>query len=120
MKFSRRTFLRSAAASVSIGGVSYFLPPFPAASGDDTPKPSEQIRIASIGVGNQGTGNTKIHVKNIVAVCDVDTRHLANADQAGREGRRQDTRRRRPTTASCSNARTSTPSSSPRPTTGTR
>jgi predicted dehydrogenase len=87
MKLSRRTFLRSAAASVSIGGVSYFLPPFPAASGDETPKPSEQIRIASIGIANQGTGNTKIHAKNVVAVCDVDNRHLANAvklvEQAG-------------------------------------
>ncbi|HKB04502.1 MAG TPA: Gfo/Idh/MocA family oxidoreductase [Gemmataceae bacterium] len=79
MTISRRSFLRTAAASVSVGGVTYFLPPFPKTRGDDTPRPSEQIRIASIGIANQGTGNTKIHAKNVVAVCDVDKRHLANA-----------------------------------------
>jgi myo-inositol 2-dehydrogenase / D-chiro-inositol 1-dehydrogenase len=79
MTLSRRSFLRTAAASVSVGGVTYFLPPFPKARGADTPPPSERIRIASIGIANQGTGNTKIHAKNVVAVCDVDKRHLANA-----------------------------------------
>jgi myo-inositol 2-dehydrogenase / D-chiro-inositol 1-dehydrogenase len=79
MTLSRRSFLRTAAASVSVGGVTYFLPPFPKARGADTPPPSEQIRIASVGIANQGTGNTKIHAKNVVAVCDVDRRHLANA-----------------------------------------
>ena len=79
MTLSRRSFLRTAAASVSVGGVTYFLPPFPQSRGEDKPKPSEQIRIASIGVGNQGTGNTKIHAKNVVAVCEVDDARLAEA-----------------------------------------
>jgi len=79
MTLSRRSFLRTAAASVSVGGVTYFLPPFPKSHAADTPPPSERIRIASIGIANQGTGNTKIHAKNVVAVCDVDKRHLANA-----------------------------------------
>ena len=79
MTLSRRSFLRTAAASVSVGGVTYFLPPFPRTSGADTPRPSEQIRIASIGVGNQGKGNTKVHGKNVVAVCEVDSKRLAEA-----------------------------------------
>jgi predicted dehydrogenase len=87
MTLTRRSFLRRAAASVSVGGVTYFLPPFPAARGADNPRPSEQIRIGSIGVANQGTPNTKVHARNVVAVCDVDRRHLANAvklvEQAG-------------------------------------
>jgi predicted dehydrogenase len=79
MSLSRRSFLRTAAASVSVGSVTYFLPPFPKSHGQDTPKPSEQIRIASIGVGNQGKGNTKTHAKNVVAVCEVDKTRLADA-----------------------------------------
>src|SRR5262249_23600934 len=79
MNLSRRSFLRTAAASVSIGGVTYFLPPFPKARGADTPPPSERVRIAAIGVGNQGTPNTKQHAKNVVAVCEVDPKRLADA-----------------------------------------
>lgn len=46
-------------------------------------KPSERVRIGSIGVGRQGTGNLR-GFKNqkgaqLVAVCDVDTGHLAEA-----------------------------------------
>jgi predicted dehydrogenase len=87
MTLSRRSFLRRAAASVSVVGVTYFLPSFPQLRAADTPPPSERIRIGSIGIANQGTGNTKVHAKNVVAVCDVDKRHLANAvklvEQAG-------------------------------------
>jgi predicted dehydrogenase len=79
MSLSRRSFLRTAAASVSVGGITYFLPPFPTSFGQETPRPSEQIRIASIGVGNQGRGNTKTHAKNVVAVCEVDKTRLADA-----------------------------------------
>jgi predicted dehydrogenase len=79
MNLSRRTFLRTAAASVSVGGITYFLPPFPKTHGQDSTRPSEQIRIASIGVGNQGRGNTKTHAKSVVAVCEVDKTRLADA-----------------------------------------
>src|SRR5262249_48159109 len=48
--------------------------------GDD--KPSERIRIGVIGVGGQGTGNMKAHLKNVVAVCDVDSDHLGKAKAA--------------------------------------
>src|SRR5207302_402010 len=41
--------------------------------------PAEQIRIGHIGVGNQGKGNLKYHIKNTVAVCEVDGKRLAAA-----------------------------------------
>ena len=115
MTLSRRSFLRTAAASVSVGGITYFLPPFPARA--QNPKP-DAIRIGAIGVGNQGRGNLGIHAKNCVAVCEVDSIRLAAAVA---RSRRRAGRSRRPTrtTASCSNGRTSTPSSSRRRTTGT-
>ena len=43
--------------------------------------PSERVRLGSIGVGNQGGpgNNLKAFQKNVVAVCDVDTKYLATA-----------------------------------------
>jgi predicted dehydrogenase len=68
---TRRTFLRYGV------GVSAALS-FPAIlrAGD---KPSERIRIGCIGVGNQGKGNLGAHIKNVVAVCEVDKTRLAEA-----------------------------------------
>lgn len=40
---------------------------------------NERIRIGVIGVGGQGRGNLRAHVKNTVAVCDVDQKRLAEA-----------------------------------------
>lgn len=79
MNLSRRSFLRVAAGSVSAGGVTYFLPEFPVTHAAETPPPSERIRIAAIGVGNQGKGNLGVHAKNCVAVCEVDSTRLADA-----------------------------------------
>lgn len=42
-------------------------------------QPSEMVRVGCIGVGGQGTGNMNAIRKNVVAVCDVDTNHLAKA-----------------------------------------
>ncbi|WP_020468494.1 Gfo/Idh/MocA family protein [Zavarzinella formosa] len=75
MGLNRRTFLQTAAA----GGVTYFLPEFPTLRAAETPSPSSQIRFAAIGVGGQGKGNLAAHAKNCVAVCDVDSTHLAAA-----------------------------------------
>ena len=73
---TRRTFLKSAAA----GGAFLSLPAATyraALLAQD--KPSETVRVGSIGVGNQGTGNMKAIRKNVVAICDVDSSHLAAA-----------------------------------------
>ena len=42
-------------------------------------KPSEKIRIGVIGTGGQGKSNMKAILPNVVAVCDVDREHLADA-----------------------------------------
>src|SRR4051812_37754433 len=79
MAMNRRTFLRTATASGSAGGITYFLPEFPAARADVPLAPSERIRFAAVGVGGQGKGNLASHAKDCVAVCDVDTTRLAAA-----------------------------------------
>jgi len=79
MALNRRTFLRTATASVAAGGVTYFLPEFPALRAAETPPPSERIRFAAVGVGGQGKSNLGAYVKDCVAVCDVDAKHLAAA-----------------------------------------
>jgi predicted dehydrogenase len=42
-------------------------------------KPSETPRVGCIGVGGQGIGNMRAVLKHVVAVCDVDSDHLAKA-----------------------------------------
>ena len=75
---SRRTFLRSGVA----GGAFLGLPAgaYRAALLAQE-KPSERVRVGSIGVGNQGgeKNNLRGFQKNVVAVCDVDKNHLAAA-----------------------------------------
>ncbi len=52
--------------------------------GDDKrPAPSERITLACVGTGNMGTNNLKAFLQDervqVVAVCDVDEKHRANA-----------------------------------------
>lgn len=74
---SRRDFLRTGLA----GGAFLALPAatYRAAFAADESAPSNRIRIGSIGVGKQGTGNMKAFLKNVTAICDVDKDHLAAA-----------------------------------------
>jgi predicted dehydrogenase len=76
---SRRSFLRAGAA----GGALLGLPAgvYRAALLAQE-KPSERVRVGMIGVGGQGSGNMRAVLKNVVAVCDVDTDHLAKAAAA--------------------------------------
>ena len=74
--FSRRRFLQNGVAAGAI--LSLPASAYRAAFAADTP-PSESIRVASIGVGLQGKANLNALVKNVVAVCDVDSSHLAEA-----------------------------------------
>jgi len=74
---TRRSFLQSGLA----GGAFLGLPTsvYRAALGADGEKPSERVRIASIGLGGQGKSNLKAVIKNVVALCDVDSSHLSSA-----------------------------------------
>jgi len=69
---SRRGFLQ-AGTLLSLSTLTYR-----GAFAADTP-PSERVRIGFIGVGGQGKGNMKALLKNAVAVCDVDSKRLAEA-----------------------------------------
>jgi predicted dehydrogenase len=69
---TRRSFL-SSAGLLALPAVTYRA----ALLADD--KPSEKVRVASIGVGGQGRGNMNAIRKYVVAVCDVDKSHLAAA-----------------------------------------
>ncbi len=81
---SRREFLKRSAALVA--GAALFPEIVPASSlgrGGYT-APSDRIIMGAIGTGSQGTSNMNdfIRLKNAVryvAVCDVDSKHLANA-----------------------------------------
>ena len=74
MTLTRRDFLHTAA--VSAGTTTWFLPQWSTAV--DAPA-SDKLRIASIGIGGQGNGNLTAFMKNVVAVCDVDSKRLATA-----------------------------------------
>ena len=66
----RRSFLKLSGAFLALPAVTYRN-----ALGEGQP-PSEKVRLASIGVGNQGGQGNNLNkfAKNVVALCDVDTR----------------------------------------------
>jgi predicted dehydrogenase len=75
---TRRSFLRTGVAAGTLLGL-------PAVTYRSAllaaEKPSEKVRLASIGVGNQGgeKNNLKYFAPNVVALCDVDKNYLAAA-----------------------------------------
>ncbi len=79
-RLSRRDFLRTGAA----GGALLALPAAVYRGAFAADPPSERIRLGSIGTGRQGTANLKAFLKlaSVVAVCDVDRKHLASAAAA--------------------------------------
>ncbi len=84
---NRRDFLKtSAALGVSAGVVPYFSwaqPAFANRSRNDRPQ------IGCIGVGSMGTGDARGHAQfgDVVAVCDVDSRHMLRAKNDGNIGK---------------------------------
>ena len=78
---SRRQFLKqTAVASAAISAVS--IVPRHVLGQGQTP-PSEKVNIAAIGIGGMGFRDTKNFgdLANILAICDVDERHIANAQK---------------------------------------
>jgi predicted dehydrogenase len=80
---SRRHFLRASTRTAAAAGVaasfpSLFLNRTLAATGEN---PSELVRVGVIGTGGRGRDNMKAIIKNVVAVCDVDKGHAAEAKQ---------------------------------------
>ncbi len=81
---SRRDFLKHSAVSMAALSLPAWF------SGQSSAAPSETVRLGLIGCGGQGCGDAKNASRHgkIVAVCDVDARHLATAqrDFPGAEG----------------------------------
>lgn len=81
---TRRKFLTETTRLTAGAGLTAALPTIFAAntaSAADSDSPNEQIRIGCIGVGNQGRGNMAQHLKNVVAVCEVDQVRLGQAKE---------------------------------------
>ena len=91
---SRRSFLKNAGALTAASTLpSWFIEECAAQRPQrrtESLPPSERLNLALIGCGGQGTGDAKNARRfgQIVAVCDVDATHLANAQKAfpGAEG----------------------------------
>ena len=78
-KISRRRLLQTAAGAVVLSPYCITSKNAFAASADDSSK--NRPRIGCIGVGSMGSGDAKQHAHfgEIVAVCDVDSRHAERA-----------------------------------------
>jgi len=76
IRLTRRNFLRATGASVA----AFTVVPGHILGAEGAPSPNEKLNIAGIGVGGQGAGdiNAVAGGNNIVALCDVDSRHAAD------------------------------------------
>lgn len=76
---TRRDFLKkSTAAAAAVGAVPHLLSSRQAFGGESA---NDRLRIGCIGVGSMGTGDARGHAGfgDILAVCDVDSRHADRA-----------------------------------------
>ncbi len=76
---TRRDFLKkSTAAAAAIGAVPHFFSSRKALGGESA---NDRLRIGCIGVGSMGSGDARAHSRfgDILAVCDVDSRHADRA-----------------------------------------
>ena len=84
-RYSRRGFLRRAAAVGSITAAPWVVPSLVLGKDDAVP-PSERITLGSIGIGMMGQGHLRAFARypdaQVLAVCDVDTWRRDNAKQA--------------------------------------
>jgi predicted dehydrogenase len=79
---TRRDFLRQSGgffAGVSLASSLPAILPEDALAVQQPRAANDRIRIGHIGVGNQGRGNLRAHLRDTIAVCDVDRSRLAEA-----------------------------------------
>lgn len=73
--FNRRSFLQTSAAVAGALAVPYFVPKRAFGAND-------RITTGHIGLGGQGRGNLGNYYSNVVALCDVEQKHLDQAAKA--------------------------------------
>ena len=79
---SRRGVLKAASAAAAVPAIFHFVSRSVLGGPGQTP-PSQKLHIAGVGVGGRGLGDLKsLESENIVALCDVDSRHAAGAFKA--------------------------------------
>jgi myo-inositol 2-dehydrogenase / D-chiro-inositol 1-dehydrogenase len=76
---TRRDFLRQAGGAAACGIALPTILTSKALGAPGVPAASERILVGVIGIGGQGNGLLSAHLKNTVAVCDVDQTRLAAA-----------------------------------------
>jgi hypothetical protein len=83
IQISRRSFLRRCAITASATGLPLWfvereLAEAAEASASPRPSPNDRPNIALIGCGGMGTGDGQNAMRygNVIAICDVDRRHL--------------------------------------------
>ncbi|MCO6454475.1 MAG: Gfo/Idh/MocA family oxidoreductase [Pirellulaceae bacterium] len=84
---SRRDFLKTSAAAAVAGVTVPYVAWSPRAFANQDK--NDRPRIGCIGVGSMGTGDARAHANfgDILAVCDVDSRHAERANNDGNIGR---------------------------------
>ena len=76
--FNRRSFLAGTAATTMFTVI-----PRHVLGTADQPSANNRLNIAAVGVGGMGSGDIRqVPTENIVAICDVDSNHAANAAKA--------------------------------------
>lgn len=76
---SRREFLRRSATATAIGAAAITFPHLSSRAAQIGSGLREGVRVGVIGTGGRGSDLMRLAVNNVVAVCDVDTSHLARA-----------------------------------------
>ena len=74
-KQNRRGFLKT----LGLGAVAFTIVPRKVLGGNGFVAPSDELTKAIIGVGNMGVGHITYPGARLIAICDVDKLHLANA-----------------------------------------
>ena len=84
---TRRDFLKTSAGAAAVGSVIPYFPWSEPAFANTAP--NARPRIGCIGVGSMGTGDARAHARfgDILAVCDVDSRHANRAKNHGGIGK---------------------------------
>ena len=87
-KLTRRSFVKKSAMAGLFTGIS--AKSYRATFGAEAP--SERVRVGMIGVGNQGgpKNNLKYFRKNVDAICDLDSKYLAEAGAYLKEEEKRD------------------------------